>query len=174
MSIIVHGAGNRVYGRPVRKPRTKKAILAYLTEHYRYDGRYARCVKFNRLNMSDAALQTASDAWMLEWSELYNIVVHDILKAFRLRHKDTAHEIEFAGRSGDYLTLYATRDDPDELMTWALADLRDRLAVVWDFDETVEQAIDAFIDWCERHEYVEKTLMVSRTVKVAQERHAQA
>lgn len=50
---------------------------------------------------------------------------------------------------------------------WSTDSLRDLVAVVWDFDKTVDDAIQAFIDFCTENEAVEETVLVPQRIKVA-------
>lgn len=218
--------------RPTRKPRTKKDIIEYLREHYRYNTMnswnastsYAHCVKINHMKFPDKATEDvawdvvcASDHMPVYWE------IDHILQDFAARH-DWRWQIWSNGRSGGYLVLGhggkkpsqyksrctvcgqlnckpATEDDRkcgncgrddrvdipqpnwqhfaqpgmsldmgEDFHDWSLDDLKDRLELVWDFDQTVEIVIAAFIDFCRHHQVVEEEILVKKTVQVAQER----
>ena len=62
-------------------------------------------------------------------------------------------------------------DDPD-FESWDTSDLRSRVDIVWEFDQTVEKIKKAFIDYVSAHRAVEKEIMVPKTVTVAVRREA--
>lgn len=64
----------------------------------------------------------------------------------------------YPGRSTDYA---------EDFEDWELDDLRDRASLIWDFDLTVETAVQSFIRFCERHKRVEQIVMVPKTIQVA-------
>ena len=93
------------------KPRTKKAMITYLSNHFRYDTQlsvnqstsYAINVKVNNLVFADneASLRAydllSTDDW--QWD------VNRIIREFNARH-DHSYQIGWNGRSGGYLVLY--------------------------------------------------------------------
>lgn len=188
MTSRIHGAGNRQ--RPKRKPRTKKDIIAYLTGHFRYhtmntcnhSTSYARCVKVTRLDFPDKA--TEDVAWEVTCADNRLPVhddVNDVLAEFDERH-DYRWQIAWNGRSNGYLVLIhggrhndgrvfmqpgLNLDMHEDFEEWSLSDLRDRLELIWDFDETVERAIEVFVDFCTHNKVVDEQIMVPRTIKTA-------
>jgi len=57
-------------------------------------------------------------------------------------------------------------DEFEDFESWDVDDLQSRVAVVWDFDKTVEGVKDAFIDFVRNHQVVEKEIMVPKTIHV--------
>lgn len=96
---------------PTRKPKTRKEMIDYLENHFRYDTMngwnratsYARCVKFRNINFPDR--NTEDRAYeMLELEETFDDVNY-FLNEFAERH-NYQYQIGFNGRSGGYLVLY--------------------------------------------------------------------
>jgi hypothetical protein len=50
---------------------------------------------------------------------------------------------------------------------WSLYDLRKRVELVWDFDQTCEKACRCFLDYARQHRVVEKTIRVPKRIHVA-------
>jgi hypothetical protein len=57
-------------------------------------------------------------------------------------------------------------DDHVDISGWSRDELARRVAVVRDFDQTVDRCIQRFMDYCETHKIVEKTIMVAKQVHV--------
>lgn len=55
----------------------------------------------------------------------------------------------------------------EDYLDWDTVSLKRLVDVVWDFDKTVDQAIRAFIAFCEEHEAVEDSVMVRKPIMVA-------
>lgn len=66
--------------------------------------------------------------------------------------------ITYPGRSTD---MDETFDE------WSTEDLKDRVDLVWDFDETCQSAVDTFIEFAKTHKIVDKTIKVAKKIRVA-------
>ena len=174
---------------PRRKPRTRKDILAYLKEHYRYSTlnswngchSYAHNVKISRLNLPREVCDACYD--MLEIDEAFE-ETRALIWNFELRH-DWRWQIGFNGRSGGYLVLYqggrevtngkartystgkGTHQNPDELDELDMADLQEWRDLIRDFDNTCEMAVAAFVEFARTHTVEEREVMVPKTIRVA-------
>jgi hypothetical protein len=216
---------------PERKPRTKAAILAFLSGHFRYHTMnswnlgtsYAVQQKISQLNLT-AEQRTACYAMLDVEDSAVLCGYNEVLQAFDRRH-DYCWQIGANGRSGGYLVLYqggrkpsgyksrctecgglnyqpvgdtprdcgrchtvgALRNIPETHMQifsmpgrgmdgerdfedWSFDKLKDRLAVVWDFDQTCEQACRCFLEFAMDHRVEEETIMVPRKIMVAVEK----
>ena len=99
-------------GMPARKPRSLKAMKAYLDGHFRYDTMnswnratsYAVCVKLNRLNMTHDELMKCYELYQVDDCDEAS-GVNIVLEEFAVRH-DWRWQIGFNGRSGGYCVLY--------------------------------------------------------------------
>ena len=58
-------------------------------------------------------------------------------------------------------------DMEEDFKSWDTDSLRDRVALVWDFDQTCGKAVQAFIRFAETHEVVDDTILVPKDIKVA-------
>lgn len=96
----------------MRKPRTRKAMIEYLSEHFRYSTMnswngstsYAVCVKAHRLGLPKEQEDACFEMLDIEgiWDECgYNTVLED----FAERH-GYVWQIGTNGRNGGYLVLY--------------------------------------------------------------------
>ena len=69
------------------------------------------------------------------------------------------------------MTMYSTGEtigEPyGEYDDWDTCSLKSLVDVVWDFDKTVEAAIQSFIDFARHNEAAEETIMVPKKVKVS-------
>lgn len=61
-------------------------------------------------------------------------------------------------------------DGEREFEDWSFSQLKDRLAVVWDFDQTCEKACRCFLEFALSHRVEEETIMVPRKIMVAKEK----
>ena len=208
------------------KPRTRKDMIAYLTEHFRYDTMnswnqatsYAVKIKVRYLNLS----REDSDAVyeMLDvpdsWDESG---FNHVLREFDQRYNH-AYQIGSNGRSGGYLVLYqggakpsehksqcrqcgqrnftAAEPEPaqcgrcqamarynrkfplepytypgkgfdmgEDFAEWSTEDLRNRVDLVWDFDQTCARAVKAYVDYAHENKVVEATIHVPKNIHVA-------
>jgi len=57
-------------------------------------------------------------------------------------------------------------DHREDFEDWDFDALRDRLNLVWDFDDTVDCCIKRFIDFCTEHKVEEQEIMVPTTKRV--------
>jgi hypothetical protein len=60
-------------------------------------------------------------------------------------------------------------DMDDDFEDWDFDSLRDRVGLLWDFNTTINTAIEVFIAYCQVHRVVEEEVMVPKTVRVAEE-----
>lgn len=113
------------------KPRTRKAMIAYLSTHYRYDtmrswnrgSSYARCVKLSQLTFPDKVTEdmayelvlsdTATD-WWVESGVSYR------LQEFATGY-DYVWQIGRNGRSSGYLILYQGTIKPSQYRSYCTA-----------------------------------------------------
>jgi hypothetical protein len=58
-------------------------------------------------------------------------------------------------------------DMDDDFETWSTYQLKERVALVWDFDKTCERAVQAFIAFAKSHIVEEQIVMVPKTITVA-------
>ncbi len=92
-----------------KKPRTRKEMVAYLKNHFRYDTirnsgtSFAVNIKINRIEFPDQ--ETRNRAWDLLDVEDAFFEFDEILSDFAERH-DHQYQIGRNGRSGGYLILY--------------------------------------------------------------------
>ena len=61
-------------------------------------------------------------------------------------------------------------DGERDFEDWSLSSLKDRLAVVWDFDQTCETACRCFLEFATDHRVEEETIMVPKKIMVAVEK----
>jgi hypothetical protein len=170
----------------MKKPKTKAEMIKYLKEHPRYhvmnswnhSTSYANYVKIR--NISNGLPRDVVDRMYdcLEIDEAYQ-EARMLFEAFATRHH---HEWQIGqnGRSGGYLVLLqggirdgrsyvcgVNTDMDAHYDTWDMASLRYRVDIVWDFDQTCKQAVDAFIEFARTHKVVNDTIMVRRTIRKA-------
>lgn len=103
-------------GCPKRKPRTRKDMVAFLENHFRYstmnswnrETSYAINVKLHRISFPDSATADAAHEWLqhedVEVGAMWE--TRQILQAFAERH-GYSWQIGFNGRSSGYLVLYS-------------------------------------------------------------------
>lgn len=137
----------------MRKPRTRAGMISYLSTHYTYKGRPARCVKINRLAPTWTKLYTACFAALDDEAALDVPNFH--LDMFNQAHDMRFNKfwIEWQGRSNSHLvlkslTISSCLEDPHE--DWTTSDLHWMTGIVWDFDKACERAIKSFLDYAER------------------------
>jgi hypothetical protein len=97
----------------MRKPRTKKDMISYLSDHFRYStmnnwnrgSSYARNVKLSRIKFPDK--QTENRAWDMICNDVQEAFygVREIMDDFAINH-DWRYQIGFNGRSSGYMVLY--------------------------------------------------------------------
>lgn len=58
-------------------------------------------------------------------------------------------------------------DEEQDYEDWDRSTLQQRVEVVWDFDQTVDQVIGTFINYCQNVRVEEEEILVSKTVRVA-------
>ena len=93
-----------------KKPRTRKEMIAYLKNHFRYDTMnswnrstsYARCVKIHRLDFPSQEIETMAYDF-LDIEEAYSDI-RRLMREFAERY-DYRWQMGFNGRSGGYLVL---------------------------------------------------------------------
>ena len=103
-----------ISGRPSRKPRSRKEMMAYLEGHFRYDTMnswnrstsYAVNVKMGRISFPDRDTENAAYDWVFYHEEFNSPLeaAKDVLREFTQRNCDWG--IGFNGRSSGYLVLY--------------------------------------------------------------------
>lgn len=206
----------------MRKPKSKKAMVAYLCDHFRYHTMnpwnratsYAACVKIHRFVPKDVEM-AAHD--FLQIDDAFRDG-KTIIREFEERWK-YKWQIGTNGRSGGYLVLYqggirdpekgykrlcpnchqgnyrqkskvcgrchqeglvdypfvqtytkpgvGVDEDLEDFESWDVDSLQARVNVVWDFDKTVQNVLEAFIDFVRNHTVVEKEILVPKTIHVA-------
>ena len=171
----------------MRKPRTRKDMVDFLSSHFRYDTMnswncstsYAKCVKVGRLGLTSTERDTCYA--MLDVEGIYDASGFNAeLRAFDAAH-DHHWQIGQNGRSGGYLVLYQggsdgrvfpgrSTDMGDSFEGWDMDQLRDRVNLVWAFDRACDRAVRRFVDYALSHVAVEKTVMVPKRVTVAERR----
>lgn len=60
-------------------------------------------------------------------------------------------------------------DMHEDFESWDMSSLRSRTTLVWDFDNTVEQCLQALIAYCRTHRVRKKTVMVPQEVEFCEE-----
>jgi hypothetical protein len=60
-------------------------------------------------------------------------------------------------------------DEDRDYEDWDYDSLEDRVGLIWDFDTTINTAISLFVEYCRHHRVVEQDVLVSKTIKVAEE-----
>jgi len=176
----------------MRKPRTRKEMVEYLTEHPRhlvengYSTTYSYCIKVDHLGLTSERRQACAEMLEVEYAhEVSGFLA--VLRSFDVRHH-YEWRIYTEGRSGGYLVLHrGHRDEPclhntsgvdhasqfPTLNHWSdfdVYDLKARVDAVWDFDETCAAAVAAFVQFSTAHKVVEQKVRVTKTVKVIEER----
>ncbi len=207
------------------KPRSRKEMILFLSNHQRYDTMsswnrgtsFSRNIKLHRIQFPDT--ETRNRAWELLDVEEAFAEFDDTIAEFNARH-GYSYQIHRNGRSGGYLVLYhggrkdtgyksycpacgqrnyqkaeegknlcgvckhPRRNYTHPVMTmyttgetigepygeyddWDTCSLKSLVDVVWDFDKTVEAAIQTFIDFALHNEAAEETIMVPKKVKVS-------
>lgn len=136
------------------KPRTRKDMAEYLKTHPGHSDSWAGPIYFSRnVKISyiqdttheedDKCLELLDFPWCYDFSG-----VNGILEWFAKDHP--GYNIYFAGRSCGYLELhggnfYPSRTDDYSDFSWE--DLRELFGIVWDFDQTCQMAVDAFVEY---------------------------
>ena len=209
-----------------KKPISRKDMIAYLTNHFRYDTigswnnatSYAQNVKLCRLRFPSKEVEDRAYE-LLDMEEAFD-EAREILHDFDERHH-YVWQIGQNGRSGGYYVLYkggiektgyksrctkcgqlnfkslaesGTRcgkcgeesradltspvyrsythpglgvDMGENFEEWDTSSLESRVEIVWDFDKTVERAVNAFITFATENRAEEEEIMVPKTIKVA-------
>lgn len=208
----------------MKTPRTKKDMIEYLRNHFRYDTMdswnaatsYARNVKLNRLDFP--SVESKDRAYDLLNTEEAMDDVNWVLQNFAEEH-DHQWQIGFNGRSSGYLVLYQGGRKPSQHKSWCSAcgqwncdpatdenkkcgrcgadarvnrerfetftypgkgldmgedfedwgmdALRSRVKLVMEFDHACEDAVQAFIGFCENHKAEEQVIHVPKKILVA-------
>lgn len=171
---------------PKSKPRSRKAMMAYLQGHARYDTMnswnrstsYAHCIKVDRLGLAPKNVMACLE--MLDVPEAFD-EFSEALSAFDREHN---HRWQIAqnGRSGGYLVLIQGGrggdgrvfcqpgrglDIEEDFTTWEMKNLRARVDLIWDFDQACDQAVTSFIEFAKSHTTEEREILVPRKIKVA-------
>lgn len=99
--------------------RSRKEMIKFLTEHYRYNTMnswngstsYANKVKLWDLNLPS---DIKDDAWNFiyaDYSDFYGFTIPDLIALFR---EETGYDVGFNGRSNGYLVMYECERALDE------------------------------------------------------------
>jgi len=171
-----------------RKPRTRKDMIAFLRDHFRYYTMNSWNVSksyANKIKISSLALPREQENACFE---LLDVEGAGELSGFSEALDDFAEQNEHRwligtnGRSSGYLVLYQGGihpggqrfslpgrglDESDDFDSWVTDELRDRVALVLDFDKACEAACQAFLDYAVSHKVEERMVTVVRKVKVA-------
>jgi len=171
-----------------RKPRTRKDMIAFLRDHFRYYTMNSWNVSksyANKIKISSLALPREQENACFE---LLDVEGAGELSGFSEALDDFAEQNEHRwligtnGRSSGYLVLYQGGihpggqrfslpgrglDESDDFDSWVTDELRDRVALVLDFDKACEAACQAFLDFAMKHKVVERTVMEPRKRLVA-------
>lgn len=217
----------RLTSLPAKKPRSRKDMIAFLSNHFRYETAnswnvshsYAVKIKVHSLNLTDEERGRVYEA--LDAQDCYE--ESGFLHILRQFDKSHAHrwQIGANGRSGGYAVLYQGGQKPSEYKSrctncgqlnyqtctpesnrcgrcnqntrvnlseplmqtftypgkgtdmeqdyedWTTDALRDRVNLVWEFDQAVEDACHAFLDWAMTHTVQERTVYVPKKINVA-------
>lgn len=90
-------------------------------------------------------------------------------------NRDTRYNYAFPpdvyAQPGRDVDMHADFDDKDE---WDMRSLRDRVDLIWDFDQTVARAVKAYVAYAMENKVVEKTIRVPKKVRVAEPRVSHA
>lgn len=171
---------------PDNKPITRQEMMAYLARHRRYDTMnswnrstsYAHCIKVDRLGLTSETCMRCLE--MLGVDESFEDF-SEILRDFDRRHQ-WRWQISQNGRSGGYLVLIQGGKGPggriflhpgksldmnEDFQDWGDEALAERFELVWDFDQTCEEAVAAFVAFAETHRVEEREVLVPQTVRVA-------
>lgn len=205
-----------------RKPRTRKEMIQYLQNHFRYDTMnswnaatsYAVRVKLRQIHFPNNEIENRAYEMLEQESAFWQ--VNDIMREFAERY-DYKFQMGFNGRSSGYIVLYEGDIEPSEHKTicahcrqknfnanatkcgvcgkqtmrpfkgftthtysgrgldmgedfesWELSDLKWRVDVVYDFDQTVKKCVDAFIYFVKTHVVNEREIQVTRKIQVAE------
>lgn len=111
----------------MKKPRTKAAMVEYLTSHFRYDTMnswnaatsYAQNIKAHRLNL-DRATEDAVFAMLDVEASYRDSGFNHILREFDDNYHGS-YQIGTNGRSGGYLVLYQGGEKPSEHKSYCRA-----------------------------------------------------
>ena len=171
----------------------KQEMIDYLKNHFRYDtmnswngsSSYAAKVKI-RTFVPHHLIDTAYSA--LEVREAFDDI-NSILECFAINH-DYKYQIGFNGRSSGYLVLYQggydkttnkihsfpgkSIDQGETFEEWSIEDLEERVKLIKEFDETIEDCKASFIEFCKTHNIVEKEIMVSKKIMIAEDKTNEA
>ena len=60
-------------------------------------------------------------------------------------------------------------DAGEDFAEWDIGSIRDRVEIVWDFDQTCEKAVSSFADFARTHHVEKQTVMVAKEIEVAVE-----
>lgn len=173
-------------GLPATKPRSRTAMTLYLSTHFRYHTMhswnnfttYANQVKFRCLDLTGEERNACSD--MLNVAEAWDGTTW-MIRQFSEKHKH-AWQISFNGRSNGYLVLHMggvhdgggvfswpgkSLDMGADFKDWTTEDLKSRTDLIWDFDQTCEACVEAYVEFAVSHRAEETEVLVPRTIKVA-------
>lgn len=171
---------------PQRKPRTRAEITSFLRNHCRYStmntwngvSSYAVTIKVSRLNLTHEERLACYD--LMQCAGAYEESgFNATLNWFDHRH-NFRWQAGINGRSGGYAVLYqgsqsptgrrtvagAGTDEAEDFDAWDLPSLKERLALVWDFDETIEEACGHFLSYALNTQPMEKTILAPRKILV--------
>ena len=173
-------------GIPRLKPKTRESMIEYLKNHFRYSTMnswngsysYAHRVKFGHLDLTTDQVNACYD--MLDVASAWD-EVHDIKWQFAHRHKH-GWQLGFNGRSSGYIVLYMggvhedgrvfcwpgkSVDQGEDFSTWETEDLEARVNLIFDFDQTCERMVAAFVEYATENTATEETVLVPQKVRVA-------
>lgn len=138
------------------KPRTRKDMIEFLVDHPWHNDNWDRPCHFAR-NIKMHRIDTLLPMeMMLCWDKLDTpwdfTGVTFVLREFEVRNPGSV--IISAGRQGGHLELHSARGDYCvhigsiyKYQDWELADVRELVNLVWDFDKTCQIAVDTFVQY---------------------------
>ena len=59
-------------------------------------------------------------------------------------------------------------DEGEDFIDWSMADLRDRVRLIQDFDRVCDEAVAVFVGFCDNYRVVEEEILVPKAVKTLQ------
>lgn len=81
---------------------------------------------------------------------------------------DEGTRVNFKEEDMQVFTQPGMSTDMDEdFASWDISSLKDRVDLVWDFDQTCKASVKAFIEFAKNHKVVDKTILVPKDIRVA-------
>lgn len=163
--------------------RSKKAMITFLTEHFRYNTlnawnnstSYAHNMKVYKLPLSNEEKAKLYD--LLECNDFWREVQESIDEFARAY--DREYTAGFNGRSGGYLVLYCSTekgvyparsiDQGEAFEDWTLHQLQERVKLVQEFDALADAIVETARWFVQNYEVVEETVMVETKIKTLKE-----